>query len=161
MKSGSEGSVHGAVRDWVGRRTFWARSWAALGVACVSWGCSGGDGRVAVYPVNGRVSVAGEVPEGALVVLYPARKLGEEELRPSGRVAKDGSFRLTTYEADDGAPTGEYTATVQWNKLVKKGRDYAAGPNVVPKTYANPETSAWKIKVAEAPNELPPLRITR
>jgi hypothetical protein len=116
---------------------------------------------VPVYPVNGRVSVAGEVPEGALVVLYPARKLGEEELRPSGRVAKDGSFRLTTYEADDGAPTGEYTATVQWNKLVKKGRDYAAGPNVVPKAYANPETSAWKIKVAEAPNELPPLRITR
>ena len=59
------------------------------------------------------------------------------------------------------APTGEYTATVQWNKLVKKSQDFAAGPNAVPKAYAKPETSAWKIRSRRPQTELPPLQITR
>ena len=29
-----------------------------------------------------------------------------------------------------------------------------AGPNVVPKAYEVPETSPWKVTVADAPNEL-------
>src|SRR5688572_9444304 len=112
-------------------------AWVALSVMCLSGGCSGDDGRLPVILVHGKLTVAGEFPEGALVVLYPSQKLGEDEIRPSGRVQNDGSFRVTTYEAVDGAPTGEYTATVQWNKLVKKGGDYSAGPNVIPKVYAS------------------------
>lgn len=132
-----------------------------LGLAVLLAGCSGGDGRVAVYPVKGKVTVAGEVPEGALIVFYPAEGGGEKELRPSAKVRQDGSFSLTTYEADDGAPSGEYTATIQWNKLVKKGQDYVGGPNVVPKEYASRDTSRWKIKVAAGPNELPPFEIKK
>jgi hypothetical protein len=129
------------------------------GLAILLNACSGDDGRVPVYPVKGKVAVAGEPPIGALVVLYPARPVGEKDLRPSAKIGQDGIFSLTTYVADDGAPAGEYTATIQWNKLVKKGPDYSAGPNVVPKQYAARETSPWKINVESKFNELAPINI--
>lgn len=146
-----------------GRRSRPCRPLGPLCLAAILAGCGADDGRVPVYPAGGKVTVAGEIPEGALVVLYPAKK-GEGEgegLRPSGRVKPDGTFRLTTYDADDGAPAGEYAATIQWNKLIKQGADYKAGPNVVPAEYAAAESSPWKIKVSEAPNELEPLDIKK
>lgn len=124
-------------------------------------GCGDEEGRIPVYKVTGKVTVSGEVPEGALVVLYPAKIQGDQELRPSGKVRSDGSFSLTTYDADDGAPVGEYTATIEWNKLIKRGQDSVAGPNVIAKDYAKRESSTWKIKVEDTPNELPPLQITK
>src|SRR5262245_38760390 len=117
---------------WVGQTV----PLCCIGLVVLVAGCSGGDGRVPVYPVKGKVTAAGEIPEGALIVLYPARGGGESELRPSAKVRRDGSFSLTTYDAEDGAPQGDYIATVQWNKLIKKGKDYAAGPDVIPKDYA-------------------------
>ena len=132
-----------------------------LGLAALLAGCSDGDGRVPVYPVKGKVTVAGEVPEGALLVLYPAARGGENELRPSAKVKHDGSFHLTTYEADDGAPSGEYTATIQWNKLIKRGQDYVGGPNVIDKRYTSRDTSPWKVTVTTGPNELPPIEIKK
>ena len=131
----------------------------SLGAILLVAGCSGGDSRIPVYPVKGKVTVAGGVPEGALVVLYPVLGGGGTELRPSAKVKQDGSFSLTTYDADDGAPPWDYIATIQWNKLVKKGNDYVAGPDVIPPRYANRETSPWKVKVADAPTELSPLVI--
>jgi hypothetical protein len=124
-------------------------------------GCTGGDGRVPVYPVSGKVTVAGAVPEGALIVFYPAEGVVQPEHRPSAKVERDGRFRLTTYDAGDGAPAGDYTAVIQWNKIVKKGNDYVAGPNVVPPAYASRERSRWKVRVASAPNDLPHLEIVR
>jgi hypothetical protein len=132
-----------------------------VGLAMLATGCSGDDGHVPVYPVKGKVSVKGEVPEGALVVFYPTKAGGETELRPSAKVKPDGSFSLTTYDADDGAPSGDYIATIQWNKIIKKGNDFKAGPDLIPKTYARRESSLWKVKVAEAPNDLEPLTITK
>ena len=132
-----------------------------VALALLQAGCSGDDGRVPVFPVTGKVSVKGEVPEGALIVFYPAQSGGESELRPSAKVKSDGTFSLTTYDANDGAPSGDYTATIQWNKIIKKGNDYKAGPDLIPKSYASRESTLWKVKVAEAPNELEPLLITK
>lgn len=132
-----------------------------VGLTTLGAGCSQDDGHVPVFPVKGKVSVAGEVPEGALIVFYPVTPGGETELRPSAKVKPDGSFSLTTYDADDGAPSGEYTATIQWNKIIKSGKDFKAGPDLIPKTYAQRDSSVWKVKVAEAPNELEPLTITK
>lgn len=124
-------------------------------------GCSGPqDARLPVFPVKGSVSVAGEIPDGALVVLYPTGQ-PTNEIRASGKVKADGSFSLSTYEADDGAPAGDYVATIQWNKLVKTAQGYSAGPNVISKNYSDPASSVWKVKVAEAPNELPPIVIKK
>ncbi len=35
-------------------------------------------------------------------------------IKPIGEVRQDGSFSLTTYKTDDGAPEGEYAVTVIW-----------------------------------------------
>lgn len=126
-------------------------------------GCSGGDGRVPVYSAEGKISVAGEVPDGALIVLYPAAaKAGaEQELRPSAKVKPDGTFSLTTYDANDGAPAGDYVATIQWNKLIKKGSDFVAGPDIVPKEYTSRETSPWKLTIASSRNQLEAVTIKK
>ncbi len=59
-------------------------------------------------------------------------------------------------------PSDEYTATIQWNKIIKSGKDFKAGPDLILKTYAcGRDSSVWKVKVAEAPNELEPLTITK
>jgi hypothetical protein len=133
-------------RRWGPTRLGWL---VAVFMAALA-GCSGEKGRVPVFPVSGKVTVQGEPPQGALLVFHPEQRGGEEALRPTAKVKEDGSFQLTTYDGDDGAPAGDYIVTVQWNKLVKKGSDYSAGPNVVPPAYAKPETSPWKVNVAES-----------
>jgi hypothetical protein len=133
--------------------------WLVLGLSL--GGCRGDSGRIPVYSAKGKVTIFGEPPDGALVVLYPAKGGAEAEPRPSGRVKPDGTFSLTTYDAGDGAPAGEYTATIQWNKLIKQGQDYKAGPNIVPRKYAARDSSPWKIRVTEASNDLAPLDIKK
>ena len=142
-----------------------ARS-SLMAFALMVAGCSGNGDRVAVYPVKGTLMINGEAPEGALIVLHPVQApaaVGEpasvEVPTPSARVKKDGSFQVTTYEAEDGAPKGQYVAAIQWNKLVKRGGDYAPGPNAAPKAYGSRDTSPWKITVDESATELQPIAI--
>jgi len=136
------------------------RSLAALLLAAIA-GC--GDDRLDVYPVSGKVLVQGKPAAGAEVIFYTQ----EEELRkpgvpiPKGEVAEDGSFSLTSYEPDDGAPAGEYAVTVVWNQVVvadpdpesRVERDRLNG------RYADPETSGLTATVAEDDNELPPFEL--
>lgn len=106
-----------------------------------------------VFPVSGKVAFNGEVPDGALVVFHPTNAV-EKAPRPSAKVKQDGTFTVTTYDGDDGAPAGDYRVTIQWFKLVKKGADVSAGPNVLPAQYSAPERSPWKVTVAESRNDL-------
>ena len=131
--------------------------WGGLGsvLTAALVGCSGGEGRVPVYPVAGKVTVKGETPAGALVVFHPAGG-SADAVRPTGKVRDDGTFAVTTYDGEDGAPAGDYAVTVQWNKLVKKGNDYQAGPNAVPQPYSHPDATPWKVKIAAARNDLEP-----
>jgi hypothetical protein len=125
-------------------------------------GCSGHSGRVPVHPVAGRVSVQGEVPVGALVVFHPKDQPAAAEVpKPSAKVKPDGSFRLTTFEAEDGAPAGAYAVTVQWQPLVTKDGDVKAGPNVLPPDYEKPESSPVTVTVNQGNNELKPIEIAR
>lgn len=68
-------------------------------------------GRVSVFPVEGRLLVAGEPAAKAQVVFHP---LGESVFRPVAFTDADGRFRLMTYTAGDGAPAGEYAVTIFW-----------------------------------------------
>jgi hypothetical protein len=45
------------------------------------------------------------------VTLIPIDK-SRDRYFPTGEVGADGSFKLTTYEPDDGAPVGRYQVTV-------------------------------------------------
>ena len=98
-------------------RPFVVLALTLLAVAVTATGC--GDGkpaRLSVVPVRGKVMRGGQPLAGAQVMLHPdassAAKLGS--LRPNGTTASDGTFSLTTYENNDGAPEGTYQATVIW-----------------------------------------------
>jgi hypothetical protein len=133
-----------------------------LTAALMTGGCAKEDAaRAPVFPVHGQVSFKGQPTPGAFVVFHPVEDAGDEPIRPTGQVEPDGSFSLTTYDKGDGAPPGEYSVTVEWRKLVTKGEEAEAGPNVLPDLYSKPETTPLKVTVAEEPNDLPPLQITK
>jgi hypothetical protein len=130
-----------------------------LGAALLTGACAKDEARVPVFPVRGQVRFEGKPAPGAFVVFHPVEDAGDD-LRPTGRVGTDGSFSLSTYDKDDGAPAGDYTVTVEWQKLITKGQETEVGPNVVPDRYGKPQTTPLKASVTEAANDLPPLQLT-
>lgn len=118
-------------------------------------GC--GESRVPVFPVTGRVTVDGQPPVGAQIVLHPLDKSTPRDVTPSGSVKEDGSFAISAYEHGDGAPAGEYVATIQWFKIVPELG--GPGPNVIPKQYTSHETSPIKVTVKDGPTTLDAITI--
>jgi hypothetical protein len=76
-------------------------------------------------------------------------------------VNENGTFTLSTYRANDGAPSGDYTATVEWPTFVGRGEEVRVGPNLLPPKYGNPRTSDLHVRVAEGSNQLPPIHLRR
>jgi hypothetical protein len=130
---------------------------AALTVA-TGLGCSKSDSRVPIHPVQGAIHFRGLPAEGAFISLHP-KNATEGVPNPRATVAKDGSFTVSTYDGNDGAPEGEYVVTVQWHKPVRQGSDLVGGPNVLPARYASPKTSDVSIRIAAGENHLKPIQI--
>jgi hypothetical protein len=91
----------GALRPWL------VITLAGLALAGLA-GCRGG-----TYPVSGRLEYDdGEPIQGALTgctITFTSEKLGVEA---RGEIQDDGSFRLGTRGANDGAPPGTYKVIV-------------------------------------------------
>ena len=68
--------------------------------------------------------------------------------RPRANVAADGTFTLSTYGENDGAPAGDYIVAISWENT-DTNEDRLRG------RYSGP-TSRLRAKVAEGNNELPP-----
>jgi hypothetical protein len=122
-------------------------------------GCAG-DKRKPVFPVTGQVLVDGKPAENAIVFFHnqeipPSRA----DPRPCAVVGRDGCFRLTTYESDDGAPAGKYRVTVIWTtkSVVGDGDE----KNLLPARYMSPNTSGLTATIDEGPTQLAPFRLTR
>jgi hypothetical protein len=133
-------------------------AFATLTLAALGCGGEVEAERVPVYPVEGAITFRGQPMPGAFIVLHP-KTPNEKAPAPRAEVTKEGALRVSTYNAGDGAPEGEYVLTIQWNKLVKNGADVVAGPNVVPLKYSRPETSGIVVKVAAGPNSLQPIKL--
>lgn len=131
---------------------------ATLTLAAVGCGGKAEAERVPVYPVEGTVTLKGQPMPGAFIVLHP-KTPNDKAPAPRAEITKEGALRVSTYDAGDGAPEGEYVLTIQWNKLVKNGADVVAGPNVVPAKYSKPETSGIVVQVAAGPNSLQPIKL--
>jgi hypothetical protein len=95
------------------------------------------------FPVNGRVTAGGQAVAGATVALhtYDSEKKAYTRVA-DGRTDDMGRFQLTTYAKFDGAPAGEYVATVS----------KAGGP--IPAALGTPATSTLKLAIRETPNTL-------
>src|SRR5690606_19402348 len=70
--------------------------------------------RPVLIPVQGSLLVNGKPAAGAMVVFHPAggASIDERGSRPKATVLPDGSFEVTTYQAGDGAPAGDYDVAV-------------------------------------------------
>jgi hypothetical protein len=82
-------------------------------VCCIGCGRSRSE-PLPVYPVKGEVFVGGKPAEGAVIAFYPTKRTEWSSTTSRGVVDQRGGFSLTTYEANDGAPEGEYVVTVYW-----------------------------------------------
>jgi 3',5'-cyclic AMP phosphodiesterase CpdA len=109
--------------------------------------------RKPTHPVRGKVFFEGTPAANAQVVFYLISNAGKNfTYAGDALVDADGSFTLTTYTANDGAPVGEYAVTItnrdpMWDEQGKPG------PNRLPARYGRPQTSGLRAKVEEGANE--------
>jgi hypothetical protein len=123
-------------------------------------GCSRkSEDRVEVHPVQGQVTFQGKPLPQAFVVLHPKNASDPRAIAARGQTDAAGNFRLTTYDADDGAAVGEYAVTVQCYRAVDKGGGLEPGPNILPPKFATPTSTDIVVRVAEGTNTLPPISI--
>jgi hypothetical protein len=111
-----------------------------------------------VHPVQGTIQFRGQPVEGAFVSLH-AKATQEGVPTPRATVTKDGSFTVSTYDGDDGAPEGDYVVTVQWYKPVRVGNDLVGGPNVLPAKYSSAQSSDVTIRIAAGENRLQTIQL--
>jgi hypothetical protein len=114
-------------------------------------------GELAVFPVSGQVLYAGKPTPGAIVVLHPIDD--QKRPHPWGTVDRDGNFRLTTYRSNDGAPAGEYIATVDWRKGHVGQRLGRSG--LLPSKYGTPKESPLRVTVEPETDRLEPFNLSR
>ncbi|MFO0865039.1 MAG: hypothetical protein U0744_10370 [Gemmataceae bacterium] len=139
------------------RRSMQALCAGSLVAAVAAIGCSSRSAAEKTYPVSGEVFYEGKPAAGAAVIFHPI-EAGKESQRARGRVEKDGTFRLSTRVANDGASAGNYIVTVEW----KKTDDHPEqGISLLADRYADPKTSGLTAIVKEEENRLPPFKLSR
>jgi hypothetical protein len=126
-------------------------------LALLAASCQRGSPFQAVYPVKGRVLVAGKPAAGVTVLFNPVDESAQIYVKPKGRTDDDGWFTLTTYKSKDGAPAGTYAVTLYW--LPKDYRGPIESANQLPAHYLEPQASGITAKVAAAANELQPFEL--
>jgi hypothetical protein len=119
-------------------------------------GC--GNGQKPAIPVQGQLfyksGEKGTEPAGGAVVVFhpiPADP-SPTAIKPIGEVRQDGSFSLTTYKGDDGAPAGEYAVTVIWlEKPVgpRLGENRGLAKDRLEGRYSDPSSPKLKATVSE------------
>ena len=129
------------------------------GLALMPLACRGDKARLPTFAVTGKVTIDGKPAEHATVVFHPAGASVPDAVKPRGKVGADGSFTLTTYDGNDGAPAGSYRVTVQlW--LAGARSDDPPSNRLSPK-LASPETSPLTATVLAAPTTLEPFALKR
>jgi hypothetical protein len=130
-----------------------------LFASCLAF-CSCGTGKLPTYPVSGKIFFEDKPTPRAAVFLHPLDEVNKSaSVHPSGLVQDDGSFQISTWKRNDGAPVGRYAVTVVWQGPSQVGD--RGGPNLLPERYSNPGASGLFIEVKETTNALPPFRLVQ
>jgi len=124
-------------------------SQAAFAVLLMCFATACGESQKRVYPVQGQVFARKQPATNALVILTPLQDADPEKWPtgyPRGTVREDGSFQITTYRTDDGAPAGEYAVTAIW---LERQKDKEEEVDRLQGRYANPKTSRFRVQIKE------------
>lgn len=125
-------------------------------LACCSCG-----GRPKVYPVSGKVLFEGQPATGAVVVFHSVGQEDKADL-PHAVVAADGTFQVTTFRKNDGAPRGRYHVTVVWRvrRVGAEPGDDDDGIVLTPR-YIRPTQSGLLAEVKQEPTTLEPFQLRK
>jgi len=134
---------------------FMAMAAGGIMLAMLLSSCSG---RPKLCPVRGKVVCKAMAMEGALVILHPTNPALQKLPSPQGVVGKDGTFQISTYRLNDGAPAGEYRVTVAL-EVIAQGGDRDDANVISPIKYASAETTDLTIVVREDMADLEPFVI--
>jgi hypothetical protein len=125
-------------------------------------GCNQRDAsRKPTFPLTGTVRVDGAPAEGVLVKITDVD--GHDPSDPTFSTAytdPQGKFQLSTYDAGDGVPEGEYLVTFMWGQVNPLTMQFG-GPDKLQGRYDDPETSEFRVKVeAGKPTEMGEIQLT-
>jgi hypothetical protein len=134
---------------------------AAVPLVACGCGKSRVPDRVPVVPVRGTVLYEGKAAVGAVVSFHPASSADPRALRSNGKVREDGTFALSTYLTDDGAPEGTYIVTVywadpSWHASADEDEQTDVAPDRFKGRFATREASLLRAKVGTEPVEFAP-----
>jgi hypothetical protein len=115
-------------------------------------GC-GGPGRPETIPLTGRITYQGKpVPTGR-IMFYP------EQGRPAtGTIEADGTYRLTTFVAGDGASLGRYRVTIQAIRVIRGGHAKTFDEEIRGGGTSGPGEVEWLVPEEYARQDSTPLR---
>jgi hypothetical protein len=127
-------------------------------------GCSNGMPQQKTYPVSGQVLYEGRPVKGLTVVLRPLDSTNFKwQEQPQAVSDDDGKFSIRTYDADDGAPAGEYQVGIAMlDPVDEEGGDQVKRRSdalLIPAKYADPATSGLKVKIEPKSNQLEPFQL--
>ncbi len=122
----------------------------AASVCLTITACSKTDtGRKVTIPVRGEVYVDGQPAAMLQVQCHPVGGIDREDPTVTQAVTdKEGRFQLSTYEAGDGAPLGEYKLTFVWQDFSMISASYS-GPDKLKNRYRNPDSSEFTLTVEQ------------
>jgi serine/threonine-protein phosphatase CPPED1 len=105
--------------------------------------------RKATHPVRGSAYFEGAPMAGAFITLTSEKDLPPAKpTRAFGVVEADGSFKLSTYQAFDGAPVGEYLISLTWRPAGK------TGSSMLPARYDTPAKSGLRATITAGTNDI-------
>jgi hypothetical protein len=116
--------------------------------------------RPTLHHVAGKVVYKGRSLEGAVVMFHPEDAALQKQPFPQGVVGNDGSFQLSTYSLNDGAPAGRYKVTVTL-EIVPEGGERDDSYIASPQRYTDPDTSGLTADVPSGGGELPPFTLVK
>lgn len=112
--------------------------------------------RPAVYPVSGKVVSKGKSLGGAMLLFHPLRH-DLKEIRSYATTEIDGSFEVSTFEAYDGAPEGDYAVTITWPTVSVEDGGY--GEDRLRGQFNNPQTTPFRATITQSDTQLPTFEI--
>jgi hypothetical protein len=113
--------------------------------------------RLETYPASGCLLEGDKPAAGARVQLNPVDDTKLVGLCPHAIVGKDGSFQLTTYKTNDGAPAGTYALTVTWPLPPRPNRE--EGPDRFQGRYSDRHRPVAQVQVSTGENNLGTIRL--
>lgn len=137
-----------------------------LATALVALSACGGKKFPTTYPVKGKVLVNGQPAKACQITFNPTGTGGDPATKatPQGETDEKGEFQLTSYNANDGAPEGEYVVTINWRDRVGMSQALE-GPDRLGGVYSRAEKNkalkGFVVQVGKQPLELPPFELTQ